>query len=95
MRVTFHRLAAQELVAAAQYFDTQAGLGRRFLEEYVAWEKKVSRFPEFCPEIAPDIRCGFLKRFKYHVTYTVRTDNIRILYVRHARQAPLKNWKRG
>lgn len=95
MRVTFNRLAAQELVAAARYLQTEANLGAAFLDEYEKWEAKIVRFPASCPEIAPGIRCGFLKRFKYHVTYTLRADDLRILYVRHARQAPLKSWTRG
>jgi hypothetical protein len=94
VRATFNRLADQELVAAARYLQTEAHLGSAFLDEYEAWEKCVLRFPESCPEIASGIRCGFLKRFKYHVTYAIRGDTLRILYVRHARQAPLKNWPR-
>ena len=94
MRVSFNRLAEEELIAAARYLDVEAGLGGAFLDEYEAWETKVKRFPASCPEITPCIRCGFLKRFKYHVTYLVRGDTIRILYVRHARQAPLGSWPR-
>ena len=95
MKASFNRLAGQELIAAARYLQTEAGLGGAFLDEYETWEARALRFPESCPEIAPGIRCGFLKRFKYHITYTVRGDNLRILYVRHARQAPLRNWLRG
>ena len=94
MRVSFNRLAEQELIAAARYLETEARLGEAFLKEYELFEAKLKRFPECCPEIAPDIRCGFLKRFKYHVTYLVRDDTIRILYIRHARQAPLGHWSR-
>ena len=95
MRATFNRLAAKELVAAAQYLQTETNLGSAFLDEYEVWEKRVLRFPGSCPEIAPGIRCGYLKRFKYHVTYTIRGDTLRILYVRHARQVPLTTWPRG
>ena len=95
MRATFNRLAAQELVAAAQYLQAEAHLGGAVLDEYEAWETRVLRFPGSSPEIAPGIRCGFLKRFKDHVTYTLRGDTLRILYVRHARQEPLTSWSRG
>jgi plasmid stabilization system protein ParE len=94
VKVLFNRLAAQELIAAARYLEAEVGLGGAFLHEYEAWEAKVKRFPASCPEIAPNIRCGFLKRFKYHVTYLVCGDTIRILYVRHARQVPLGHWPR-
>ena len=95
MKVTFNRLAEQELIAAARYLQAETNLGSAFLDEYEVWEARVCRFPESCPEIAPGIRSGFLPRFKYHVTYTVRGDIIRLLYVRHARQAPLQSWPRG
>ena len=61
MKASFNRLAAR-------YLQAEAGLGRAFLDEYEVWEKRTRRFPESCPEIAPGIRCGFLARFKYHVT---------------------------
>lgn len=94
MIVSFNRVAEQELVAAARHLESEARLGNAFLDEYEMWERQIMRFPESCPEIAPSIRSGFLPRFKYHVTYQVRGEAIRILYIRHARQAPLKTWTR-
>ena len=89
MKVSFNRLADQELVAAARKLADAANLGGAFLDEYEAWEAQVKEHPLSCPEIAPGIRRGYLSRFKYHVTYQVRGQTIRILYVRYARQAPL------
>lgn len=94
MRVSFNGFAEQELLAAAKHFEAEARLGVAFLEEYEAWERQIVEFPNSCPEIAPTIRCGYLSRFKYHVTYQVRGEVIRILYIRHARQAPLVTFKR-
>lgn len=95
MKATFHRLAEVELIGAARDLDAKAKLGHAFLAEYENWEAQICRFPLACPEIAPGIRCGYLKRFKYHVTYRVLHDAIRILYVRHARREPLRHWKRA
>ncbi len=95
MKVSFNRLAEAELIAAARYFEAERGLGAAFLDEYVAWEKRVRAFPESCPEIAPGIRCGYLSRFKYHVTYTARGKTLRILYVRSASREPLERWPRS
>lgn len=95
MNVAFNRLAEAELISAARYLEAERSLGGAFLDEYAAWEAQVRQFPESCPEIAPGIRCGYLTRFKYHVTYAIRGKTIRILYVRSARQAPLKSWPRG
>lgn len=94
MKVTFNRLAAEELIAAARHINAEANLGHAFLEEYETWEKQVKQFPQSSPEIAPGIRCGYLKRFKYHVTYRVEADAIRVLYLRHEKQSRLKNWNR-
>jgi hypothetical protein len=83
------------LIAAARYLEAERGLGSAFLDEYTAWEKRIRSFPESCPEIAPDIRCGYLPRFKYHVTYTLRRRSLRILYIRSASRQPLDRWPRG
>ena len=91
MKANFNRLAEAELVAAARDLQAEAGLGGEFLEEYQSWERRTLRFPASAPEIVPGIRCGYLPRFKYHVTYTIRGDTLRILYVRSARQAPLRD----
>lgn len=95
MKVSFNRLAEAELIAAARYLEAEGKLGNAFLDEYAEWEKRVRAFPESCPEIAPGIRCGYLPRFKYHVTYLVRGQSLRVLYVRSARRQPLNRWTRG
>jgi hypothetical protein len=95
MKVSFNRLAEAELIAAARFLEAERKLGSALLDEYAAWEKRVIAYPESFPEIAPGIRSGYLTRFKYHVTYALRADGLRILYVRSARQAPLRRWSRG
>ncbi len=95
MKATFHREAEAELIAAARDLDAKAKLGHAFLDEYENWETQIRRFPLACHEIAPGIRCGYLKRFKYHITYRVLPGAVRILYVRSARQAPLKHYSRA
>jgi hypothetical protein len=94
VKVSFNRSAGQELIEAARKLAEAANLGEAFLEEYEAWEAQIKRHPLSCPEIASGIRRGYLPRFKYHVTYTIRGQSIRILYVRYARQAPLTSFKR-
>jgi hypothetical protein len=87
--VSFNRLAEQELIAAARHLADVANLGDAFLDEYEAWEARIVRHPRSCPEIASRIRRGYLPRFKYHVTYSVRGKSLRILYLRSAKMAPL------
>jgi hypothetical protein len=95
VKVSFNSLAEQELIAAARELADSASLGGAFLDEYEAWEAQVKEHPYSCPEIASGIRRGYLSRFKYHVTYTVRGQSIRILYIRYARQAPLTAIRRA
>jgi hypothetical protein len=92
--VSFNRSAGQELIAAARKLAEVANLGGALLDEYEAWEAQIKKLPLSCPEIASGIRRGYLPRFKYHVTYTIRGQSIRILYVRDARQAPLTSFRR-
>jgi hypothetical protein len=94
VKVSFNRLADQELVAAARELAGAANLGSAFLDEYEAWEAQIKAQPRSCPEIAPGIRRGYLSRFKYHVTYQIRGQTIRILYIRSARMAPLTSFRR-
>jgi len=94
VRVSFNRLAEQELISAAKRLSEAANLGGAFLDEYETWEAQVRQHPLSCPEIASGIRRGYLSRFKYHVTYTIRGQSIRILYVRYARQVPLTSFRR-
>ena len=94
MKVSFNRLAEQELISAARKLAETANLGGQFLDEYESWETQIKQHPLSCPEIAPGIRRGYLPRFKYHVTYTIRSQSIRILYVRYARQVPLADIRR-
>lgn len=94
MTVTFNRLAEQELIAAARHLADTSNLGDAFLDEYEAWEARIVRHPLSCPEIVPGIRRGYLRRFKYHVTYAVRGKFLRILYLRYARMAPLAEIRR-
>ena len=95
MKVSFNRLAEAELIAATRYLETERKLGNAFLDEYAGWEIRIRAYPESCPEIAPGIRRGYLSRFKYHVTYSLLSGEIRILYIRSARQAPLRRWPRN
>ena len=62
MRVSFNRIAAKELVAAARHLEMERHLGVAFLDEYEAWERQVLAFPDSCREIGPTIRCGYLSR---------------------------------
>jgi plasmid stabilization system protein ParE len=86
MKVSFHRLARGELIAAANYLERKAGLGAEFLDSFEAWAQNIVRFPESAPLIGRNIRKGVLLRFNYIITYEVGFETIRVLYVRHAKR---------
>jgi plasmid stabilization system protein ParE len=87
VKVVLHRRAREELIAAAPYLEEAAGLGAALLDEFDAWQRQVRKFPQSGPLIGPQIRKGILLRFNYVIAYEVRPDEIRVLYLRHAKQA--------
>ena len=69
MKVTLHRLARSELIAAAQYLESEARLGAEFLDAFEAWARQIRQFPRSGPVIGGDIRKGVLQRFNYVIAY--------------------------
>lgn len=86
MKISLHRLAREELIAAAQYLEREARLGAEFLDSFEEWARNIERFPESAPLLDRNIRKGVLRRFNYIITYEVDFETIRVLYIRHARQ---------
>ncbi|HTB62505.1 MAG TPA: type II toxin-antitoxin system RelE/ParE family toxin [Opitutales bacterium] len=93
MKVVLHRLAREELVAAAQYLEAEAGFGADFLDAFETWAQTIRQFPESGPIIGHNIRKGLLLRFHYIIAYEIKYDAIRVLYIRHAKQKT-PNWAR-
>jgi hypothetical protein len=54
VKVSFNRLAEQELVAAARELTDAANLGAAFLDEYEAWETQVKQHPLSCLKSRPE-----------------------------------------
>jgi hypothetical protein len=91
--VVLHRLARAELIAAAKYLESEAGLGGEFLDAFENWERQVGQFPESGPLIGQGMRKGVLLRFNYVIAYEVRPEVVRVLYFRHAKQSKA-DWTR-
>ncbi len=88
-RVSFHRLAEDELNDAAQYYERGSpGLGAAFLAEAERVVQEILRFPESAPEVKPGVRRRLLRRFPYGILYAVREQEIRILAVMNLRRRP-------
>ena len=85
MRIRHNRLARDEVIKAAEYFDEQAvGLGNRFLEEI---DKAVREIAEM-PLAWPITKYGTRKRilispFPYSINYRIVGAEIVIIAVAH------------
>jgi toxin ParE1/3/4 len=89
MRVSYHRQAEAEVVAAAQYYAArQSGLGAEFLDEVDACVDSIRPDPARFPVFQADVHFAMLNRFPYSVFFRIGDDSIRILTVRHHHRHP-------
>ena len=92
-------LAKQEAHAAARWYERrQTGLGRRFLhvlhETMLSIEQCATGYPhlETVPDDVP-IRRAVAKKFPYLVIYELRSEEVLVLAVAHAKRRP-NYWQR-
>lgn len=92
-------LAKQEAHAAARWYERrQTGLGRRFLQvlhdTLLKIEEHPTQYPhlETVPAVLP-IHRAVAERFPYLVIYELRSDEVLVLAVAHAKRRP-NYWKR-
>ena len=89
-RVSFHRLAKQELKEAARYYDSESpGLGPEFLKEIEHCMQSILDYPEAAPILAGEVRRRLTRRFPYAVLYSIKPTRIRVLAVMHLRRRPM------
>jgi hypothetical protein len=85
----FHSQAAEELEAAARYYeDCQPGLGFEFIEEVFAAIVRIQKFPAAWPFLSKNTRRCLVNRFPFGVVFQVKSDSIRIVAVTHLHRAP-------
>ena len=88
-RVSFHRLAEEELNDAAQYYEhVSSGFGAAFLDEAARAVQQILEFPEAAPEVSAGVRRKLMRRFPYGVLYSIREHDIRILAIMNLRRRP-------
>ena len=89
MRVRHHKLAREELTAAAVYYEQQEeGLGARFLEAYKAAVAEVKANPKTYRILLDDMHRFLMDRFPFALIYRVRGEEIFIVAVAHGRRKP-------
>ncbi|MCE2913919.1 MAG: type II toxin-antitoxin system RelE/ParE family toxin [Rubrivivax sp.] len=90
MSLSIHRLAAQDLAAAARYYRQEAGVGvaRRFVAEFERVARMLSDFPTIGTPLADGRRSFGLTGFPYTVFYRTDERGLRVLVVRHQSRHP-------
>jgi len=91
VRVAFHSEAAEEIAAAAEWYETaQAGLGAASLGEALRAVVAISESPEAWPVVIRmrNVRKFLLARFPYALYYVPRKGEIAVLAVAHGRRRP-------
>lgn len=95
-RIAFHPAARDELLEAAERYETQAkGLGAQFTDEV----ERAVRFVEEHPGLglslgeAGTLRRWTLQRFPYYVIYHAEAETLHILAIAHQRRRP-GYWKK-
>jgi plasmid stabilization system protein ParE len=88
-RVVYHRLAARELIASAEFYEPRrAGLGDVFLDAVEATTRALRAHPATGRQEPHDTRSMRVKRFPYRLFYTVQSDRIWIVAVAHPSRRP-------
>jgi len=87
--VAFLPPAEEEMVAAAQFYETHSrGLGADFLDEVERSVEAISSHPRTAPVVKDNIHRRLLKRFPFGILYTIEPNGIVIMAVMHLRRKP-------
>jgi len=89
MRIEFHLDAADELSAAAQYYEEQQDrLGRRFLDSIDEALSFLKKNPEVWHPDERGRRKQRVKRFPYLIIYKYERGRVWVLAIAHAKRKP-------
>ena len=89
--VVLRHQAAEELLAACDYLETQRpGLSERRISEVRRALERISGHPELHGKVLGDIRRAAVRRFPYSVFYRVMPLRIVVLAVFHDSRDPIE-----
>ncbi len=89
MRLIYHPDAEVELIEAAKFYEQRVStLGAQFLDAVDQAVRAIVDAPERWRIIDADVRRYLMPRFPYAIYYSVTTDHIRILALKHHRRHP-------
>lgn len=88
-RASYHRLAEQELLEAARYYEREsAGLGAALILEAERCVEAILDQPTAGRLVVAEVRRRLVHRFPYAILYRVTGEGIRILAVMNLRRRP-------
>lgn len=94
MHIKFHPKAAEEIVAACNWYDQRmTGLGENLSQEIDRSLNVVKRAPQTWPVFGESSRRFLLRRFPFALIYQERENEILILCLMHLRRKPFY-WKK-
>ena len=89
MQVRFITPAAQEFLAAVDFYETQApGLGNDFILDVEGSLRLIQEFPHLGSPGPAGTRRIHLHRFPYSIVYRPEEDLLRVIAVEHQRRRP-------
>lgn len=89
MKISFLKLAQQEVDDAVVWYDSQlSGLGIRFLDDLDRAVRRISLYPFSCAEIESGLRRCLLTRFPYGIIYGIEANSIVVIAVAHLHREP-------
>jgi len=89
LRPVFRRAARLEYDEAAGWYESQrVGLGIQFILEIAHALSQACEMPQRFPRMLADARCIRVRRFPYSIFFRVRSDQLIVLAVFHARRDP-------
>jgi plasmid stabilization system protein ParE len=87
--IAFHTDAAEEMRAAAAYYEAQErGLGDQFLDEVEEGLQRIQQFPRLWPVYDGEYRRYLLRRFPFGLIYRIDPEQIFIMAVAHLHRRP-------
>jgi plasmid stabilization system protein ParE len=91
--VRFTQIAREEMIDAQDWYEGEAGLGRRFREAVDAVTERMSANPLQFPVIQKNVRRALLRRFPYSLLFVIEEDALLVIACFHASRDP-SHWQR-
>jgi len=84
--------ADREFEAAAAWYEQEAHLGERFVEQVQEAPDRIGQMPELHALVYQNIRRVRVQRFPYNVFYRILGDRVEVVAVFHNKRDP-KIWQ--